>query len=317
MTAAVSVVVPVHGTVAYLREAVESALGQGVEGTEIVVADDGSGLDVRGALQGVGGEEVRVLDLPHGGAARARNGAIAASSGEFVAFLDADDAWEPGKLARQVALLRADDRLGLCFANIRVLDADGRRSVYGGRAAAPDDASSAAFVGARLGARYRFLGRTCVTSGVVARRAALVGAAEGGHPFDESMRVMEDVDLWARVADRWRVAYIPEPLVLYRRHAGGLHLRHADYALNVRRFAEKALARHPGDEPFRRAIDRFLGDALSRTGLSCLRRSDAALARRILSGAVAADRLAWRAWAGLALSYLPVWPRPAANGGGR
>ena len=167
----------------------------------------------------------------------------------------------------------------------------------------------------RLVRRIRFLGRNCITSTVIVRREALDAAAEGGAWFDESMPVMEDIDLWTRLAERSGAAYHPEPAVRYRRHPGGLHLRHAEYARCTRRLVEKARARRPDDAPYRRGLDRFLSDALSRAGLSCLRRGDPALARSLLAEAVRANPPAWRACAGWGLSW--IWSSRGASGASR
>ncbi len=306
MRARLSVVIPVWGTAEHLREAVASVRSQGEADAEILVADDGSGLDLAAAL---GGEAsaVRILPLPHGGASAARNRAIAEVRGDWIAFLDSDDAWEPGKLARQRAVLESDPGVGMVFTNILVVDADGSTSVYGQRARGIDERLHGGHFDRALAERYRFLGRNCITSTVLVRRDVLEAAADGGRFFDESMPVMEDMDLWGRVLERTRTAYIPEPCVRYRRHAGGLHLRHEAYEVNVLRLVEKARARNVGNAAFQVGIGRFLGDALLRTGLSCLRRSRRDLARSILSRALVANPREWRAYAGLALSCLPAW----------
>ncbi|MBI4229252.1 MAG: glycosyltransferase [Planctomycetes bacterium] len=306
MRARVSVVIPVWGTACDLREAVASVRAQGEPDIEILVADDGSGLDIPSAL----GEEaraVRLLSLSHGGASAARNRAIDQAQGDWIAFLDSDDAWEPGKLARQRAVLESDPGIGMVFTNILVLDADGSASVYGQRVRGIDERLRRGHFDRALAERYRFLGRNCITSTVLARRNVLERAAEGGRFFDESMPVMEDMDLWGRVLERTRTSYLPEPCVRYRRHAGGLHLRHEAYEANVGRLVEKARARNADNAAFQDGIGRFLGDALLRTGLSCLRRSRRDLARSILSRALEANPLEWRAYAGLALSCLPGW----------
>jgi glycosyltransferase involved in cell wall biosynthesis len=113
----VSVIVPAYDREPFVGQAIASIVRQDYRPLEVVVADDGSTdgtADVAGSFPGV-----RVLRLPHGGVAAARNAAIAASSGTLLAFLDSDDLWLPGKLTAQVAYLRANPEIGYCFTRMR------------------------------------------------------------------------------------------------------------------------------------------------------------------------------------------------------
>lgn len=106
----VSVIIPVHNGEDYLGEAIESALAQTYGPIEIIVVDDGStdgSADVARSHK-----EVQYIYQPNRGAAAARNTALEASRGEFVAFLDADDLWLPDKLKVQVGHLFANPRFG-------------------------------------------------------------------------------------------------------------------------------------------------------------------------------------------------------------
>jgi len=97
----VSVIIPTYNRAHILRDAIESALGQEGAELEVVVADDGS---TDGTADLVAGYSDRVVYLwqEHRGAAAARNLAIEASRGDYVAFLDSDDVWLPGKLAAEM-----------------------------------------------------------------------------------------------------------------------------------------------------------------------------------------------------------------------
>jgi glycosyltransferase involved in cell wall biosynthesis len=106
----VSVIVPVHNGEAFLGQALDSALAQTWEPIEVIVVDDGS-TDGSGAIAGARAR-VRVLRQTHQGQAVARNQAVAASRGELIAFLDADDLWPPTKLAVQAGYLRDHPEVG-------------------------------------------------------------------------------------------------------------------------------------------------------------------------------------------------------------
>ena len=105
---AVSVVLPTFNRRALLLEAAESVRAQTFTDWELVVADDGSTDGSAEAVEALGDPRIRVLRLPRvGRAAVARNAGVRAARGEWIAFLDSDDAWEPRKLAVQVDAMRA------------------------------------------------------------------------------------------------------------------------------------------------------------------------------------------------------------------
>jgi glycosyltransferase involved in cell wall biosynthesis len=104
----VTVVVPVFDGERFLDFALESALAQDYPHVEIIVVDDGSR---DGSAEVARRHRVRVLPQPHRGVAAARNAGIAASRGELLAFLDADDVWPANRLSLQVACLQRKPRL--------------------------------------------------------------------------------------------------------------------------------------------------------------------------------------------------------------
>ena len=97
----VSVIIPVHNGAQYLPEAIESVLAQTYPDLEIMVMDDGS-TDRSAEIARSYQPRVCVLTQEHAGAAAARNRAIRIASGNYLAFLDADDIWQPDKLMRQM-----------------------------------------------------------------------------------------------------------------------------------------------------------------------------------------------------------------------
>ncbi|MEE9614146.1 MAG: glycosyltransferase family A protein, partial [Thermodesulfobacteriota bacterium] len=108
----VSVVVPVYNRPEYVREALTSVFGQTFKDYEVIVVDDGSTEDTKGAL-GEYLQGVNYFYKKNGGAASARNYGIEKSTGEYVAFLDSDDLWEEDKLDVQVEFLSRNPDVGL------------------------------------------------------------------------------------------------------------------------------------------------------------------------------------------------------------
>ena len=97
----VSVVIPSFNNGAYVGQAVESVLSQGYEDLEIIVVDDGSTDNTREVLTAYQ-DSVSYIYQDNSGAPVARNTGISAAKGEYIAFLDSDDTWEPGSLSTRM-----------------------------------------------------------------------------------------------------------------------------------------------------------------------------------------------------------------------
>jgi glycosyltransferase involved in cell wall biosynthesis len=114
----VSCIVPVYNGEAYLGAALDSILAQTWRPLEIIVVDDGS-TDGSAAVAETYGAIVRVIRQANAGCAAARNAGLAAATGEFVAFLDADDVWHPEKLDRQMARFEARPELDYTVTHVQ------------------------------------------------------------------------------------------------------------------------------------------------------------------------------------------------------
>ena len=115
----VSCIVPVFNGERYLAEALDSVLAQTYRGTEVIVADDGSADGTRGVAERYG-PAVRFVTEPTAGPAATRNLGVRAASGQFLAFLDADDLWHEEKLERQMARFREKPDLEACVTHVRM-----------------------------------------------------------------------------------------------------------------------------------------------------------------------------------------------------
>ena len=114
----ISALLAAFNTERYVAAAVTSIISQTSPAFEIIAVDDGSSDGTAAALREFC-DRVRVLELPHRGAPQAFNAAIAAASGEFLAFNDADDLWAPTKLATQGALLASRPDLDAVFGAVQ------------------------------------------------------------------------------------------------------------------------------------------------------------------------------------------------------
>src|SRR3990172_7432416 len=107
-TAKVSVVIPAYNSAPCIRDAVESALGQGYGEMEVIVVDDGSTDGTKEALADLAGAgKVVYIYQENRGAGAARNAGVRVSGGEYIAFLDSDDLWLEGKIEKQVAFMES------------------------------------------------------------------------------------------------------------------------------------------------------------------------------------------------------------------
>jgi glycosyltransferase involved in cell wall biosynthesis len=116
---AIDVVIPVWNRARVIARAIDSVLSQEVPPdwtVRVIVVDDASTDDLASALQVYGPKVLRIRQVRNGGAASARNSGIEAATGDYVAFLDSDDIWLPGKLAAQIAYMRANRLAASCTA---------------------------------------------------------------------------------------------------------------------------------------------------------------------------------------------------------
>ena len=196
----VSVVIPAYNCAAYLPTAIESVLAQTFHDLEVIVVDDGSSDDSSEVVKPYL-DRIRYIRQPIKGLPGARNTGIRASTGEFIALLDADDAWRPEKLAVQMPRF-ADPEVGIVYSDFSVTYSDGRflESYLKDRPLASEGYVIESYI------RSRFL----FPSAMVLRRSAL----EGCGLFDEDMLAAEDIELFARICLRWKVARVDSPLML-------------------------------------------------------------------------------------------------------
>jgi len=114
----ISVLIPVFNCEKFVGQAIESVFDQTRKVDEIIVVNDGSTDSTRSVLERFA-PDVRIIDLPHAGPARATNAGLAAATGDILCFLDADDLWTKDKTERQLKLLLSELSLDAVFGFVR------------------------------------------------------------------------------------------------------------------------------------------------------------------------------------------------------
>ena len=207
----VSVIVPAYNVANYIGDALESVFAQGFTDYEIIVVNDGSP-DTE-ALEDVLApymSRIVYLKQENRGVSAARNAGIKAARGTFIAFLDGDDAWLPHYLEVQVSRIQADPTIDVLYPNVLMV---------GDSSANGEEFMTICPSNGEVTFERLLLQECNVSNCSIARRETIIRAGL----FDESLRSVEDFDLWLRVIKSGgRIAYHRDVLAQYRRRPGSL-----------------------------------------------------------------------------------------------
>jgi glycosyltransferase involved in cell wall biosynthesis len=203
---AVSVIIPAFNVALYISEALESVLAQTFKDYEVIVVNDGSSdtLELERVLEPFR-EHIVYLKQNNRGAAAARNAGLYVARGEYVAFLDADDLWEPNFLTSQLDFIESNGQCDLVYANARLFgDTPLSGRTYMETSPSKGEVTFESLITARC---------NVITSGVVTRRQMILDVGL----FDEHLLRAHDFDLWLRMVRHGaRAAYQRKVLLSYR-----------------------------------------------------------------------------------------------------
>lgn len=229
-----SVLMPVYNAERYVGEAVRSIVEQTCRDWEFVIIDDGSTDRSSEILRECAADEprIRLIRHPNTGYLRALNEGLGFVQGEYLARMDADDVALPERLERQIAFLAAHPEYVAVGSSLLRIDADGDVLCEEPMPEGHEE------IEARLLAGLGALGHPAVTM----RRAAVIEL--GG--YREAYYGAEDHDLWLRLAERGRLANLPEALLKSRVHAENFTFVHAERARAAVRAAVADACRRRG-----------------------------------------------------------------------
>jgi glycosyltransferase involved in cell wall biosynthesis len=211
----VSVVMPAYNAHLYIVEAIQSVLAQDYKNIELIVVDDGSSDDTVELACSLG-NRVHVFERNNSGPAAARNFGISVAQGEFIAFLDADDMWLPGKLSAQIRYMLDHPDIGVVYGEFRSWYAS-ENGVF-----IPPNASDQEFLKLSVdNENSGYIFNQLLLDNIVhiitaVTRKSILDSVSG---FDESLRTGEDYDLWLRLSRFTRFAKFNSLLAYYRMHS--------------------------------------------------------------------------------------------------
>jgi glycosyltransferase involved in cell wall biosynthesis len=225
----ISVVIPAYNEASRIGTAIAAIRGQTEPPVEIVVVDDGSKDDTAAVASGLG---ARVFVQANGGISAARNTGVRESSGQWIAFCDADDAWHPEMLEQARIAHEARPSVDFLFAD-HCVDIDGRITLASMFAASPQFRTAG---GERVGPDIVYFERNALAhalaqrnfaapSTIVVRRELLVERElffDEGLPSGADVHVAEDLEWYLRVLTASDALAIDRVMLTYHRHAGSV-----------------------------------------------------------------------------------------------
>lgn len=212
----VSVIIPVYCASEehekFLSEALSSVTVQTFRDFEVIIVDDVSPRDISPIISSIKGlPELRVIrnekNLRH---AKCRNLGIEEARGELIAFLDHDDLWDPEKLEKQVAALKADDNAAMVFCGVRKIG-PAAHLLKIDQTLLPKHPDFEWFM--------RHGNYVITATSVMVRRSALSDIGL----FDPRYTTSDDLDAWLKIVLRWPIAYMKQDLASYRLHSANVN----------------------------------------------------------------------------------------------
>ena len=194
--------IPVYNGEKTIAETIESALNQSFSNFEIIVINDGSQDSTLDAITSIQDSRIKIFSYPNAGTSASRNRGVDQSSGEFIAFLDADDLWTSDKLEAQLAALQENPDAAVAYSWTNFIDETGQVSGHGSHRTVNGDVYAELLL-------FNFLDNG---SNPLIRRQALTKVGS----FDESLSHAEEWDIYLRLAAHYHFICVPFPQILYR-----------------------------------------------------------------------------------------------------
>lgn len=205
----VSVIIPNYNYGRFLKPSIQSVLDQTMKPHEIIVVDDGSTDNSMEMIRSFG-ESITAIKQDNAGVAAARNKGAEIATGEFLAFLDADDYWHPEKLAKQMLKFSSDPDVGFVHCGSCYVDENGvpiKDYVVGGEGWIANELLKFQPV--------------VIANTLIVKRSLF--SEIGGFDMNRDLHPSEDWDLCYRLSRICKLGFVHEALLYYRQHGSGGH----------------------------------------------------------------------------------------------
>jgi Glycosyltransferases, probably involved in cell wall biogenesis len=211
----VSVIIPTYNRRLLLERALKSVLEQSYRDFEVIIVDDGSTDGTFEMLKGYGmtnSDKIKIIRQENRGESAARNAGIGIASGEYIAFQDSNDVWVKNKLEKQIAYMEQNTRFALTYTDISVY----RNGVLQFKSRLHEER----YGYFKEGEIFLNLLKECFifVPTVVLRRSCLLSI--GG--FNQKLFVAQDYDLWLRIATKYPIGFLDEPLSICHYHGNNV-----------------------------------------------------------------------------------------------
>lgn len=209
----ISVIIPLYNGKKFIKETLNSVFRQTYKDFEVVVINDGSTDNPEGELKSYLPRIKYIQQKNSGCPAGAKNRGIAESSGEYLAFLDQDDIWLRDKLSQQSKILDENPEIGLVATNAIVFQDETKKRV------GILWKKARKFLSPRIAKRKLIKENFFLTSSAVMVRRSVFNTNKF---FDDRLKLVDDYELWFRIAKKWSIALINRPLIRYRLYGQNL-----------------------------------------------------------------------------------------------
>ena len=209
----VSVIIPAYNSERFLDRTIRSVINQTYKNWELLVVDDGSTDNTKEIIKSWGQKDERIrgifLEQNSGAPAHPKNVGIQNSKGKYIAFLDHDDEWLPTKLEKQIELFEESDNPKLGFVSCNAIYVYTKQSITKEYKIPQHKNSFLALL------ESNFI-PGC--SSIVIKKLAIKNVGF----FDENFEMIDDWDMWIRIAQKYDFDFVPESLFKYYIHGGNI-----------------------------------------------------------------------------------------------
>jgi glycosyltransferase involved in cell wall biosynthesis len=221
----VSVIIPAYNAMKYLPQTLGTVLNQTFTDFEVLIINDGSSDNIITWGNSITDSRIKLISQTNQGVSVARNTGITQAQGEYIAFLDADDMWRPTKLEKQVQYLNNYPSVGLVYNWTEFTDEQGK----------PTGVKVISHMEGNVWEEMLINDKISNGSSTMIRRICFDKAGL----FDSNLTILEDRDMWLRIATYYPFGLIKEPLTLYRRHSSNATKNRDNTLKCMRYFFEK------------------------------------------------------------------------------